>query len=313
MANSLKSSGLQAPSDMVWDVTDELIWSKILFNLLAFGGETQFRQAEHILGYPSLPKCIPNYMKKIACISLVFMIQLLLAFYSPANSQPASFTLIDNFDSYLNGSINGQGNGDWVGNNPGATDGALVSDNPPAVFSGKTFLANPESVEFRGNAYRKLGNSGLLTNNSATYYFQLLLTDLSQTNISLGFSDDSSPNIFSSSTQNLFQAEINFQSDGARVRNGTSLEKIQNFTPQANQLIHIWFLIDHADDKYELYFATDANPVPAFSNNDSVYDLKDRQSAGTLTTFVVQSQGTTSGDVYLDELHADAGSSNLTF
>ncbi|MEM8859498.1 MAG: PQQ-dependent sugar dehydrogenase, partial [Chloroflexota bacterium] len=251
-------------------------------------------------------------MKKTALLCLVTLIQLFIQ-QPPANSQPTSFSQLDNFDSYLNGSINGQGNGNWIGNNPGATDGALVTDIPPTSFSGKTFLFNPDGVEYRGNAYRKLGNTSLNTNATATYYFQISLADLSQANLSVGLSDASSPNIFSASADSPFQAEINFQSDGIRVRNGSSLEKVQNFSLQANQLIHVWFLVDHAGNDYQIQLASDGDAITATTSQTTVFQLKDEQNAGSLVSFVIEGQGTTSGDAYIDQLYVDSGNENTTF
>ena len=250
-------------------------------------------------------------MKRLLTLSILTLLFLITS--NVLSQSAADFQLLDNFNSLSNGSINLQGN--WTGNNSGNPDGALVSANPPPYFEGKAFHNNPDSVETRGNAYRTLGGASVAQGEQATLYFQLSFDNFSQSNLSLGLSDVADPPIFAddpSGPPDHFEVEINFSSSGLRVRDGADYRTVTNVTPVSGRLLHLWLVVDNQADSYQLYIEGPASgQVAAEAAGKTTFQFQNG-TTDSLLTFVVENQGVTSGDAYLDNLYIDSSGSNLT-
>ncbi len=228
------------------------------------------------------------------------------------NQTSADFALLDSFDGFNNGSINTQG--DWVGNDPGAPDGALVSAAPPAWFSGKAFHNNPDSYPNRGNAYRKLNSNAVNGGETKTFYFQISVDDLANSDFSVGLTDESQPDIFAATPDfQHFEAEFNISQNGLKVLNGNSMQGATNFTLHSQRLIHVWLVVDHSANQFELH-TDDAygGRVQISTSSGSSFSFRNGNSSGNLVTFVLQNKGLNTSDSYLDNLYVATGK-NLSY
>ena len=251
-------------------------------------------------------------MKRISFIILSLSVIMLLTASALGGAPDAGFQPLDTFDNMPNGSINGQG--DWVGNEPGAPDGALVWSEGPQWFKGKTLRNNPDNYPNRGNAYRALNGQTINDGSLATLYFQVSVDDLSQAAFSVGLSTESAPAIFGNNpTFDHFGVEVRFNSQGLVIRNGNQYQAMNNFTLPTSGLMHVWLLIDHNDNEFEVYVDhPDRSRMQVATAGGPVFSFRDGTNA-SLKSFVVQNDGTPSSDSFIDSLYLDPDSNELGY
>lgn len=229
------------------------------------------------------------------------------------------FCLIDNFDGRLNGSIRSQGN--WVTNPAGSLDGAIVTDRPPAAFTGKALMVDPNGVQFRGNAYIPLNNATIADGETGTLFFQIYADDLNDTYSHFGLTDLATPRLTDNGTGNTsvytdFEAQFTLDRGRMRIKHGGASLYLTNIFPASQTRYNVWMVVDNATDTYEVYVqgGVHTTPVKGDSNGLSTFNFRNGAAANDLQTVF----SVTSPDVvltskrYIDNIYVDPSSENLS-
>lgn len=238
--------------------------------------------------------------------------------FSLASAPSASgLHLVDNFDTRLNGSIRSQG--DWQTNQPGALDGAIVTDTPPGPFAGKALMSDPNGVQFRGNAYKPLDSETIAEGQTGTLFFQIYTEDLSSTYAHIGLSDLASPRLNDGGTGIVdiytdFEAQFTLRLGVMRAKDGGITRDLTNINAASQTLYNVWLVVNNQADTYEVYVqgGVHTTPVKAEANGQSVFAFRNGQAANNLQTFLYQnSPDVQTSKSYIDNIYVDPDDENL--
>ncbi|MGK7913199.1 MAG: PQQ-dependent sugar dehydrogenase [Synechococcus sp.] len=231
---------------------------------------------------------------------------------------PNPFSDVDNFDSRLNGSVRNQGN--WQTNQPGSTDGAIVTSTPPNEFSGKALMNDPNGIQFRGNAYNPLGSSAIANNTIGTFFIQIYNDSLIGSNLSIGLSDVSAPGLGSDNTGTPvsfgdYEIQVTFANGELRVRDGNRTRKVSNITLRDDTLYNFWMVADTGSDTYNVYVqgGNISNQTQLAVNGKTDFGFRNGSASSDLTTYL-QLNGTANPPTaksYIDSLAIDPNNDNL--
>ncbi|MEM7799013.1 MAG: putative Ig domain-containing protein [Chloroflexota bacterium] len=249
-------------------------------------------------------------MKKlIILVALLFFVVSIFSnapLESRSSQSNAAYTLLDNFEAFNIGSVNMQR--DWVGNEPGAADGGVITEDGPDFMGGKRFKNEANGFPNRGSAYRRLGDDGVANGGQATFYFQLAIDEIAAANISIGLSDQAAPPIRLSDDPSHFEVEINISGSGLRVRNGNAYQAVSTLTLSDGTLYHVWLLVDAAQDTFVVVI-DDAfqAPTAVSTASGSTFQFRNGSDSTDLQTFVIQNLGSNQTNTYLDNLYVADG------
>lgn len=232
----------------------------------------------------------------------------MLAAISPAiKPAQAEFVLIDDFESYTLGAIDGQsdGSGTWVANpilqvvaEPGAPNQVLdVQSSAPET-----------------NSYYDDPNVVLPEGDSGTLFFRINRATDVVGHIVWGLSDVATPGAWGD-----YEASVGDRSQQTggpgdlQVRGGGAYITLE---PQVahEEWINIWVLIDNAQDTQQVYAQSETTfPTQTLLDDDSgttTFDFRNG-TASDLTTFLLRTGTTHSGPYFIDDIYMDAAGFNL--
>jgi hypothetical protein len=167
-------------------------------------------------------------------------------------SRPASaqFQLFDNFNSYANGQLVGQGG--WTG---------TINPTSSQVVNGGAFLGNFATAS---PTFRALGGSSILNSSSAaTVFLQFTLGSVATppaagNNFNFIITDQATP------PDTAGSSEVQFNMDSTqsyfRARNGAafvnlSADGVSVYTPSAGVTYDLWFEINNTTDTYRVFLS----------------------------------------------------------
>lgn len=233
-----------------------------------------------------------------------------------ATSSCSGWCEIDRFDERLNGSVRQQG--EWRTNQPGATDGAIVTDTPPPTFSGKALMNDPNGTNYRGNTYLPLGRASVPNGSTATFYFEVSTDSFVGSNLSIGLSDVAAPGLGSDDTGTSVQ-HSNFEAqlildDRFRVRDGAFIDQITNFTPADGEAYAVWMVVDNSSDSYEVYVrqvGASGFGKQLSAGGQTRFSFRNGTAGNALITYLQLNAGQPTSKSYLDNLHMFLGRENI--
>lgn len=242
-----------------------------------------------------------------------------------ASSAFAEFTLFDNFNSYPNGPLAGQGPAGniWAVGQPTFTDVISVTDGAAAF--------GVSSASGVVNAYRSLTPAGLSIPNAstaATFFFQFRLTSTTGNNWNFALNDVAAPTGNSSDNE----VQFNFDTSAAsfRARNAGAFKVLSttgdaagNVPLLANSTYNVWFVVNNSVDQYTVYMENDeiltlnGTPHQVLANDGTggLFTFRNSASgtvANDLTTVNMGPGGTSNNNIaFVDNLYADLSGQNL--
>jgi hypothetical protein len=177
--------------------------------------------------------------------TLIAGVVLASAFF--ARQASAQFQLMDNFSAYADGNLPGQGG--WI---------STASPSGITVASHTAVLGNPGVVD---PTYEALPAAIPHTSTAATFFMQFSLSGVTTTgngnNFNFELTQASAPADLSTSAQ----VQFNYDSTSSRlpaVRNGGAFAQISLngstvYTPLANSLYSLWFVVDNNAGTYQAF------------------------------------------------------------
>lgn len=180
----------------------------------------------------------------------------------PLSSYAAGLRPLAVFDDYVNGSLSTQGT--WHVNTPGASDGAIVSAEVPASYSGKTMVNQLERpgdpVQYRGNAYAGLGDLAIAEGATGTVFWEFSTDRLAGTDVSLGLSIDASPGLGADTTGDAFDLDdfgpqLRVDERGLVAQDGSVERVVDSVQVTDDTIYRIWLTADNAADTFQVHLA----------------------------------------------------------
>jgi len=254
---------------------------------------------------------------------------LAMSFVFLAETAKADFVLIDDFDSYIQGTaIDGQGA--WqaeAGNNPVA---ARVSVDPLAASNRALTIGDGGFVGGRLGHRETINTDARLRipdGNQATLFFRIAWSSGEDIDLSAGMSDVANPiteTLFNSFTQFESQAAFPFAAgfDNVGVRDADGLKSLSdNVGPLT--WYSMWLAIDNAADTTQLFIQGGdfTNQTQLGTGGQSVFPFRNGIDNNDLITFFIATGRNTTaappspteniGPVYLDDIYIDTSGQNL--
>lgn len=221
-----------------------------------------------------------------------------LLFITASPFSLASFTLVDDFDSYsVDTAIDNQGA--WDSSSAVASEAGVVAD--PAGGSNSVLLTNTTSL----NLFNDSGAISVANNTTATLYTRFRFEGTETPNIAFGLSDLPSPGGFSA-----FESALLINGTSLEARDGNSYEALT--TLQGDTWYEMWSVIDNSTDSTEYYIrgGTFTKQTQLSSGADAI-DFRNG-TPNSLITFYVRNSGSQVGTVYFDDIYIDTTGINLT-
>jgi hypothetical protein len=226
----------------------------------------------------------------------------------------AAFTLIENFDSYATGGLNGQGgwntNGQW-------TVAAAPAGGSGNVGSGAAATGN-------GGAFKALNTAIADVNTASTLFFRVYRTG--GVNVSAGLSDEAIPiTLFTGYEVQLNAQHNTATTDTFKIRDAGNFDDLGTGSWAVNTWYNIWMVINNSTNTFEVYmnqgdFGTAgtlqlhiADPAP-ITPGDFTFGFRNGAATNPLTTLAFAMGGSTPalpGAFIVDDVYIDTGGQNL--
>lgn len=243
---------------------------------------------------------------------VVALALLLAALPGVSHAQVAcdGFCQLDIFDGRVNGSLRTQG--PWRTNQPGATDGATVSDDVPVGFSGKAMVNDPDGVQYRGNASATLGDLAVPADATGTLLFEFATEELMTTTLHLGLSHVEEPALgFEEGTESPppdlaeFAADVLIDERGLVVRDGGTDRVVDNVVLEDGGRYLVWLVADNAADSFQVHVQPGSgDQVTATADGKSSFAFR-TATDGPLVSYLNSNDPVTppSAVTYIDNLY----------
>ena len=220
-----------------------------------------------------------------------------------------AWSLVDDFDSYGTGALNGKGG--WV-----AEANWTVISAPPG---GTGLVASVLNAAATRNAYKPLALSIANANTATSLFFRMYRSG--GVNFSIGLSDVAAPAAFAD-----FEAQLNAQHTASpntiKVRDGAAIDDLgpNSFVDAA--WYNVWMVVNNSADTYQLWIEQ-GDTVPAFATNhildpvgggpgDFDFGFRNGAAANPLQTFFMAMGGDTlTGRIHVDDIYIDNSGQNL--
>lgn len=262
-------------------------------------------------------------MNRMTCLRAAIIVSLVLLELRFTPTARADFVLIDDFNSYALGELNGQsdGTGTWE-----TTDDNFVIEVDPTDADNR--VLNVLRVLASGAPSAQLSddpNLSIADGTTATLFFRFYRGDV-PSSMNWGLTDLLFPsqwNDFEVQLRNDFGDTFDVKGDLA----GGGFKDIVNVEPvPADEWIHCWVVIDQADDTYEGYFRSERTyptltkfetDLDTITGDPTVFGLVNGTD-DPLETFWIRSccgEGSIYGDHtdpwYIDDIYVDLDGENL--